>query len=46
MRPLCLPSRHLRLSLILESPPGKFRPDQPCAHPSTRAIVGVSLSKG
>ena len=26
--------------------PGKFRPNQPCAHPSTRAIVGASLSKG
>ena len=32
--------------VILESAPGKFHPNQPCAHPSTRAIVGVSLSKG
>ncbi len=37
---------HLRLSAILESAPGKLHPGQPCAHPSTRAIVGVSLSKG
>ena len=40
------PFRRLRLSVILESNPGKFHPNQPCAHPSTRAIVGVSLSKG
>ena len=40
------PTRRLRLSAILESAPGKFHPNQPCAHPSTRAIVGVSLSKG
>ena len=36
----------LRLSAILESDLGKFHPNQPCAHPSTCAIVGVSLSKG
>ena len=40
------PTRRLRLSAILESSPGKFHPGQPCAHPSTRAIVGVPLSKG
>ena len=39
-------SGHLRLSAILESHPGKSRPNQPCAHPFTRAIVrGISFQR-
>ena len=42
----CLATRAVRDAAILENHPGKSHPNQPCAHPSTRAIVGVSLSKG
>ena len=38
-------ARLLRLSAILESHPGKFRPNQPCTPPGPWAIFAVSLSK-